>query len=140
MIHSNCDRSDWVVDNDGCGWLSTCQNGSRFSLGTRYVSSPLSDYHRHSLKHLLASSTDVKRAFSHGGLTVSKMRHVLSDSSVIAMTVLGSWCKLPGNISSNELVMSFNNKHKQLKEDPKANHDSTLGDRESANPIVIKDN
>ena len=39
-----------------------------------------------------ATSTDVDdRAFSHGGLTVSKVHHFLSDKSTRAATVLGVW-------------------------------------------------
>lgn len=40
---------------------------------------------------LIASSVDVERAFSRGGLTVSKLRHSLGDESVRAATVLASW-------------------------------------------------
>ena len=46
-----------------------------------------SDHHT-----LLATSTDVERTFSCGGLTVSKMCHSLSDESTRAATVLSSWC------------------------------------------------
>jgi hypothetical protein len=38
-----------------------------------------------------ATSVDAERAFSRGGLTVSKLRHSLSDSSVCAATCLASW-------------------------------------------------
>ena len=37
-----------------------------------------------------ASSTDIERAFSQGGLTVSKCCHSLSDKSTCAATVLSS--------------------------------------------------
>ena len=47
---------------------------------------------------LTATSTDVERAFSHGGPTVSKMRHSLSDESTRAASVLGAWCDLPGAV------------------------------------------
>jgi hypothetical protein len=59
---------------------------------------------------LLATSTDVERAFSRGGLTVSKMRHSLSDESTQAATVLGSWCTFPGLIPHSELVSIFKEK------------------------------
>jgi hypothetical protein len=62
-----------------------------------------------------AASTNVERAFSHGGLTVSKMRHHLSDTSVRSATVLGSWASLPGLIPKNEIVKLFKNKSKRLK-------------------------
>ena len=51
---------------------------------------------------LTATSTDVERAFSHGGLTVSKMRHSLSDESMQAASVLGAWCDL--RVSTSALV------------------------------------
>ena len=42
-----------------------------------------------------ATSTDAERAFSSGRLTVSRLRHSLSDASVRAGTLLGSWSKIP---------------------------------------------
>jgi len=68
-----------------------------------------------------ATSTDVERAFSHGGRTVSKTRHALSDESVRSATILGSWCTLSGAIPSKELVMTFNKKSKRPK------HQETAG-------------
>jgi hypothetical protein len=62
-----------------------------------------------------ASSTDVERAFSRGGLTVSKMRHSLSDQSVRAATVLGSWSESPELIPSTQLTAAFNEKSKRPK-------------------------
>ncbi|KAF8591458.1 hypothetical protein K439DRAFT_1326873, partial [Ramaria rubella] len=38
-----------------------------------------------------ATSTDTECAFSGSGLTVSRMRHTLSDKSTCAATVLASW-------------------------------------------------
>jgi hypothetical protein len=61
---------------------------------------------------LIASSTDVEQAFSHGGLTVSKMQHSLSDESMQAATVLGSWCSLPGAIPCDEIITVFKEKNK----------------------------
>ena len=59
---------------------------------------------------LLATSTNVKRAFSRGGLTISKMRHSLSDKSTRAATGLGSWCTFPDLIPHSELVSIFKEK------------------------------
>ena len=59
-----------------------------------------------------ATSTDVERAFSHGGLTVSKMRHLLSDESTRAASVLGAWRSLPGAIPRNEIMDAFKDKSK----------------------------
>jgi hypothetical protein len=62
---------------------------------------------------LAATSTDVECAFSKGGLTVSKMRHSLSDESTRAATVLGSWCDIPDLIPCNDVVSVFKDKSKR---------------------------
>jgi hypothetical protein len=62
----------------------------------------------------VATSTDVERAFSRGSLTVSKMRHSLSDESTRAATVLGSWVALFSDlIPHNDIVTSFKDKSKR---------------------------
>jgi hypothetical protein len=43
---------------------------------------------------------------------VSKMQHLLSDKSVRAATVLGSWCSLAGAIPQDEVVASIRDKSK----------------------------
>ena len=68
---------------------------------------------------ILASSTDVERAFSAGGLTVSKFRHSLSDESIRASSVLGSWFSLDGAIPCNEITQVFKDKHKRPKKKQK---------------------
>jgi hypothetical protein len=68
---------------------------------------------------MLATSTDVERAFSRGGLTVSKLRHSLSDDSTRASTVLGSWGSLEGEIPQEEIVQVFRNKRKRQKKKQK---------------------
>lgn len=62
-----------------------------------------------------ASSTDVERAFSRGGLTVSKRRHALSDESTRAATVLSSWASLSGLIPEEEILQVFRDKCKRPK-------------------------
>lgn len=42
---------------------------------------------------IIATAADAERAFSRGGLNVSKLRHALSDESVRAATVVASWEK-----------------------------------------------
>ena len=74
---------------------------------------------------LAASSTDIERAFSHGGLTVSKMRHSLADTSVRAATVIGSWSDFLKLIPHNELAAAFNDKGKRNGEKGK-DTDSTI--------------
>jgi hypothetical protein len=62
---------------------------------------------------LLATSTDVERAFSRGGLTISKLRHSLSDKSARAATVLGSWSTLEGVVPKAKIIELFKNKSKR---------------------------
>ena len=64
---------------------------------------------------LTATSTDVECAFSRGGLTVSKMRHSLSDESTRAASVLGAWCDLPGAVPWDEVMAVFKDKGKRPK-------------------------
>ena len=52
----------------------------------------------------LGTSTDAERAFSSGRLTVSRLRHSLSDESVRASTVLGSWVRIPNLVSEGDMV------------------------------------
>ena len=51
-----------------------------------------------------ATSTDAERVFSRGGLTVSRLRHSLSDASVRASALLGSWSTLPDLIPEKETI------------------------------------
>jgi len=62
----------------------------------------------------IASSCDVERAFSRGGLTVSKYRHALSDESTRAATLLNSWSKIPGLIPDAEIIQTFKDKSRRL--------------------------
>ena len=62
-----------------------------------------------------ASSTDVERAFSRGGLTVSKRRHALNDESTRAAIVLGSWAKVTGLVPEEEIIEVFRGKTKRSK-------------------------
>ncbi|KIP05469.1 hypothetical protein PHLGIDRAFT_74254, partial [Phlebiopsis gigantea 11061_1 CR5-6] len=62
-----------------------------------------------------ASSIDVERAFSRGGLTVSKRRHALSDKSVRAATVLSSWASFEGIIDKDKIVQVFRDKKRRIK-------------------------
>ncbi|KAF4614987.1 hypothetical protein D9613_003531 [Agrocybe pediades] len=57
-----------------------------------------------------ASSTDVEQSFSHGGLTISKLRHSLSDESARAACVMGSWTSLDGAIPKDQIIESFREK------------------------------
>jgi len=74
---------------------------------------------------LAATSTDVERAFSCGGLTVSKMRHKLSDESTCAASVLGAWCDLPGAVPQDEIIATFKDKSKR----PKNNNVSVVSSK-----------
>jgi hypothetical protein len=67
----------------------------------------------------LASSTDVERAFSKGGLTISKFRHSLSDESARSSSVLGSWTELDGAIPKDLILQLFKDKGKRPKKKKK---------------------
>ncbi|KAF5317564.1 hypothetical protein D9619_013219 [Psilocybe cf. subviscida] len=62
-----------------------------------------------------ATSTDVERAFSRGGLTVSKLRHSLSDKSVRSATVLGTWCEKEGLVPVSDIINIFGEKRNRMK-------------------------
>lgn len=64
------------------------------------------------IQYILATSTDVERSFSRGGLTISKLRHSLSDESARAATVLGSWSRLEGAIPKDVILQRFKDKSK----------------------------
>ncbi|KAF7795182.1 hypothetical protein EIP86_006331, partial [Pleurotus ostreatoroseus] len=79
-----------------------------------------------------AASVDVERAFSSGGLMVSKRRHALSDASVRAATVVASWASIDGFIPESLVLETFKNKSRRVKltttpnvyiEDEEASHD-----------------
>ncbi|PPQ84242.1 hypothetical protein CVT26_013048 [Gymnopilus dilepis] len=62
----------------------------------------------------IASSCDVERAFSRGGLNVSKLRHALSDESTRASTVVNSWSEFPELIPAAKIVELFQDKQSRL--------------------------
>jgi hypothetical protein len=66
----------------------------------------------------IATSTDVERAFSKGGLTISRFRHSLADESARASTVVGSWSAL-GVIPKDLIVQMFQDKHRRPKKKQK---------------------
>jgi hypothetical protein len=85
-------------------------------------------------------STDVERAFSRGGLTVSRMRHSLSDESVRAATVLGSWCSIPDAIPRDKIVSVFRDKAKHPKgKEPVASVSTSSGPAASASSSFTVD-
>ncbi|KAF8583884.1 hypothetical protein K439DRAFT_1311297, partial [Ramaria rubella] len=51
-----------------------------------------------------ATLTDTEHAFSRGGLTVSCMRHSLSDTSTCAASVLASWGSIESLIPIAQIV------------------------------------
>ena len=62
---------------------------------------------------LIASSTDVERAFSRGGLVVSKRRHALSDESTRAAAVFESWVAKGGIVPDKKILKNLANKAKR---------------------------
>jgi len=78
-----------------------------------------------------ASSCDVERAFSRGGLNVTKLRHALSEDSTHASTVFHAWSEFPELIPSAEIIQTFQDKAKRLgtqKKDSQASQDSSAMD------------
>ncbi|KAJ3505977.1 hypothetical protein NMY22_g17397 [Coprinellus aureogranulatus] len=73
-----------------------------------------------------ATSTDVERAFSRGGLTVSKLRHSLSDQSTRCQTVLGVWCGVPGLVPTDKIIKVFEDKSKRSDGSKKAKTESSM--------------
>lgn len=63
----------------------------------------------------IAASTDVERAFSRGGLTVSKRRHALGEESTRAATVLSSWARIPGLIPEDDMIRAMKGRNKRTK-------------------------
>ena len=63
----------------------------------------------------LASSCDVEHGFSCGGLTVSKLRHGLSDESTHASTILHAWSQIPRLIPESKIIQVFKDKCHCLK-------------------------
>ena len=60
-------------------------------------------------------TVDVERAFSRGGLTVSKRRHALSDESTRASILLGSWASIEGLIPKEKAITALQDKSKRSK-------------------------
>lgn len=60
-----------------------------------------------------AASTDVKCAFSKGGLTVTKLRHSLSDESTRAATILHSWGSMGDLIPEGDIIRAFADKSRK---------------------------
>lgn len=71
--------------------------------------------------HYVATSVDVERAFSRGGLTVSKRRHALSDESTRASIVLGSWASVEGLVPTEKVLQVLREKGKRSKATKTAN-------------------
>jgi hypothetical protein len=65
--------------------------------------------------HGPASSCDVERGFSHGGLIVTKLRHTLSDDSTQASTILHAWSEIPSLIPEADIIKAFKDKGCRLK-------------------------
>ena len=71
----------------------------------------------------LATSMDAERAFSHGRLTVSRLRHSLSDDTVRTSTVLSSWARYPDLVPEGDDMDLLRRKEKGKGKDT-----VTLGD------------
>ncbi|OJT06793.1 hypothetical protein TRAPUB_2358 [Trametes pubescens] len=67
-----------------------------------------------------ASSTDAERAFSRGRLTVPRLRHSLSDESVRAGTLLGSWARIPTLVPERATIKLIKKSLRKKKQDDAA--------------------
>ncbi|EEB92819.1 hypothetical protein MPER_08615, partial [Moniliophthora perniciosa FA553] len=61
-----------------------------------------------------ATSADVERFFSRGGLMVTKHRYALSDESTRAGTILFYWSNIPGLLPEAELAKALGDKSKRI--------------------------
>ena len=95
---SGCHDSGSVLAGMALDYLSTPGKSCSFSLSVIFITL------------CTATSTDVERAFSRGRLTVSRMRHSLSDASTRAATVLSSWMAVPGLMPESEILQVFHAK------------------------------
>jgi hypothetical protein len=71
-----------------------------------------------------ASSCDVERAFSKGGLTISKYRHALTDDSTRASVLLDSWSQIPDLIPDAEIIKTFKEKSTRVGKQKKLSQES----------------
>ena len=67
------------------------------------------------------------------------MRHGLSDASVRAATVLGSWCEHPGLIPRTELTALFDNKSKRPKGNAKDAEQAGVSEEPTDIEITVVD-
>ena len=61
---------------------------------------------------IIATSTDAEHAFSSGRLTVSRLRHSLSDASIRAGTLLASWSRIPDIVDEDDAAKLLESKNK----------------------------
>lgn len=61
----------------------------------------------------IATSTNVERDFSRGGLMVSKHRHNLKDDSVRSAMTVSAWDD-KGLVPRQDIIKHFNNRQKRL--------------------------
>lgn len=71
-----------------------------------------------------ATSTDVERLFSHGGLIVTKRRHNMTPQSVRESTVLQNWMTIEGLVPRKDIIKVLNQKRCRRKQDSDGEDDS----------------
>ena len=108
-------------------WAAMAASGHPMApMAKNFLSIPGTYQSTYSIIHFItrytATSTDVECAFSRSGLTVSKMRHSLSDESTRAASVLGAWSDLAGAVPREEIMEIFKDKGRR----PKQNNVSFL--------------
>ena len=79
-----------------------------------------------------ATSVEAERAFSRGRLTVSRLRHSLSDASVRGSTLLGSWASISTLVPEPDLVTLIRELSEKVKK-------RAAEDGEQANEVIDVD-
>jgi len=102
---------------DPLAWWTMLGDSPLARMGRDFMSAPgkhhdicMSQDITNAIYSISASSCDVERAFSRGGLTVTKLRHALSDESTRSATVLHSWHGFPELIPHAEIIQMFKEK------------------------------
>ena len=106
---------------DPLAWWHAIGDTPLARMGRDFMSAPGLNFNWHlsvalytnSSRSSLASSCDVERAFSKGGLTISKYRHALTDESAKASVLLDSWSQIPELIPEAEIIKIFKDKFRR---------------------------
>lgn len=79
---------------------------------------------------------DAERAFSRGRLTVSRLRHSLSDETVRASTVLSSWARYPDLVPEGDAMDLLRRKEKGKGKDTVTSGDGAVSKQVEAITVL----